>query len=293
MISYQEFVAIRESSVEARELYLFITNDGDIYRQRITPIIKNMRRKHKKGEYDQEKALKGWMYAVEDGAKKYHKDFGSGGTWNAMFPKSVRMEVAKELEEYYMEEVMEESVETPEVNASDSVEVNEDVMGMVANGSMDILFKSPEFKALNRKDFFFSVYKGKPYFAKRVNSKDAVSDVEIPVITKEADIDEVIDAESRKEMAQKLANITPDAIDVDTEIKEKAETPKGSLIKPEILKYAKDGNLEKVKKAIEDGANPNVSDEFGNTAMDFARVRNHDEVFDYLKANGGKSKFDK
>jgi ankyrin repeat protein len=73
---------------------------------------------------------------------------------------------------------------------------------------------------------------------------------------------------------------------------EKFDAPKASLIKPELLKYAKSGDLQKVKQLIEQGANPNVSDELGNTAMDFARVRGHKDIFDYLKANGGKSKFD-
>lgn len=94
---------LKEESIEGRELFLYITNDGDLYRQRITPIIKNMKSKLTKGKFDPTLAIKGFMYAVDDGAKKYVKDYG--GDVRSMFPKSVRMEVAKELVDYYMDEI--------------------------------------------------------------------------------------------------------------------------------------------------------------------------------------------
>lgn len=89
-------------SDEARELYLFIDSDADLYRQQYEPIIKNLMKKRAKGIYKPELAEKLFMYLVENGAKKYNKEFGTPGTeWHKVFPMSVRKEVAKELREYF------------------------------------------------------------------------------------------------------------------------------------------------------------------------------------------------
>lgn len=93
-------------SVGARELLLYIENDGALYRSQHTPINKNLATKKAKGDYDREKAEKLFMYLVDAGAKKYAKEFG-GGEWNRMFPVPDRKQVAKALrhqfESYYSE----------------------------------------------------------------------------------------------------------------------------------------------------------------------------------------------
>ncbi len=86
---------------ESDELKLYIDNDGDLYRQQTTSIIKNLQRKLTKGIYDKSKAEKLWMYLVENGAKKYAKEFG-GGTWHKMFSMADRKAVAKELNEDFL-----------------------------------------------------------------------------------------------------------------------------------------------------------------------------------------------
>lgn len=78
----------------AKELALFIENDGDLYRQQWQPILKNLANKRAQGKYDREKAIKLFMYLMESGAKKYAKDMG--GTWNVMFSVPTRREAAKE-----------------------------------------------------------------------------------------------------------------------------------------------------------------------------------------------------
>lgn len=85
------------------ELVNYIINDGDLYRQRTTPIIDNLKRKIKKGIYDPEKAVKLFMYLADDGAKKYSDEFGM--TWHNAFPTNIREKVARELLEYYQEEI--------------------------------------------------------------------------------------------------------------------------------------------------------------------------------------------
>ena len=90
---------------EVRELRLFIDNDGDLYRQQYTPILKNLVTKKARGVYDRTKAEKLWMYLVESGAKKYAREHGSPGTpWHVMFPISDRREVAKELNNHFLAE---------------------------------------------------------------------------------------------------------------------------------------------------------------------------------------------
>lgn len=75
--------------IAATELKLFIDNDADLYRQRFIPIIKNLSRKRYNGTYDSQKAIKLFMYLVDDGAKKYSKDFGGH------FDKQTRLETAR------------------------------------------------------------------------------------------------------------------------------------------------------------------------------------------------------
>ena len=85
---------------EANELKLYIDNDGDLYRQRLVPIVKNIQRKMKSGKYDHSKAPKLWMYLVDDGAKKYSKEFPG-----VKFDRKVRQYVAQEFADEYKDEI--------------------------------------------------------------------------------------------------------------------------------------------------------------------------------------------
>jgi len=86
------------------ELELYIENDGDLYRQTFMPIINNIKRKIKSGKYNHLLAPKLWMYFVENGAKKYGKEFG--GTWNEIFTKKDRMILAQKLADYYYDRII-------------------------------------------------------------------------------------------------------------------------------------------------------------------------------------------
>jgi hypothetical protein len=87
----------------ARELKLYIENDRDLYRQQIVPIIKNVQRKMKSGKYDHAQAPKLWLYLVDNGAKKYVKEFG--GDVKRDFPKDLRMSIANEFANEYRAEI--------------------------------------------------------------------------------------------------------------------------------------------------------------------------------------------
>jgi len=80
----------------ATELALYIENDGDLYRQQGQPILKNLANKAAQGKYNHAKAVKLYMYLMESGAKKYVKEFGSGGEgeWHRMFSVATRKEAA-------------------------------------------------------------------------------------------------------------------------------------------------------------------------------------------------------
>jgi len=99
------FLSLAALSDEAQELLLYTQNDGDIYRQRVQPIEKNLEKKWKSGKYDHNLAWKIWMYALEDGAKKYIKEHGSpGDVWSKMFPKKDRIDAAKQWADEWKDE---------------------------------------------------------------------------------------------------------------------------------------------------------------------------------------------
>ena len=90
------------SNDSVKELVLYIENDSDLHRQRHEPIRKNLIKKHKKGQYKSELAIKSFKLLADEGAKKYCKEFG--GTWNETFYVSERKAVAKELRDAFEQE---------------------------------------------------------------------------------------------------------------------------------------------------------------------------------------------
>jgi len=89
----------------ARELKLFTENDADIYRQRTTPIVRNLRTKQAQGRYDHEKAVTLFMYLAEAGARKYAREYSTGeAEWSKMFPKDVRLAVSREWRDEFEQE---------------------------------------------------------------------------------------------------------------------------------------------------------------------------------------------
>ena len=77
---------------------MFLTNDAQIYRSRLQPIYKNLVTKMAQGKYDDKLAVKAFMYAVDDAAKKYTKEYDApGAKWTNVFDKKTRMAVATTL----------------------------------------------------------------------------------------------------------------------------------------------------------------------------------------------------
>lgn len=90
---------------DARELFLFIENDADLYRQQYMPIMLNLAHKVKAGKYDKVKAVKLWGYLAESGAKKYAREFGTASEWAQTFPPATRKAVAAMLARKFMDQV--------------------------------------------------------------------------------------------------------------------------------------------------------------------------------------------
>ena len=124
MKSFSDLRAVLFESVDravVRELTLYIVNDGQIYRQRITPIFKNLSRKVGKGTYDGVKAIKAFMYATTDGIKKYEKEFAEPGWARRSINKQTKEAIAKELLDYYTEEIGESNI----VDGNEKISENE------------------------------------------------------------------------------------------------------------------------------------------------------------------------
>ena len=98
MIKLKDLLLERLSD-EMRELKLYIDNDASIYRQRYIPILKNLSKKKKKGNYRKGLASKAFMYLIDDGAKRYVKSYG--GNARDDFPKRQRQMLSKDYVEKF------------------------------------------------------------------------------------------------------------------------------------------------------------------------------------------------
>ena len=100
----QEVISEAVDLATVRELFIYITNDKQIYKQRISSIIKNLSKKVGKATYDGNKAIKAFGYAVADGLKKYEKEHAEKG-WAKSVDKKTREAIAEELLDYYSEQI--------------------------------------------------------------------------------------------------------------------------------------------------------------------------------------------
>lgn len=82
----------------AAELSIYLDNEEPLYRKK-KAIAANLSKMIKRGTYDHKKAPQAWSYVVEDAAKSYSKEFGTGGPreWANIFPPKIRKMVAEEL----------------------------------------------------------------------------------------------------------------------------------------------------------------------------------------------------
>ena len=101
MIKLKDLLTEASLSEEMTELKLYIDNDANLYRQRYMPILKNLSKKKKKGNYRKTLAQKAFMYLIDDGAKRYVRSYG--GNARDVFPKRQRKQLAKDYVEEFEE----------------------------------------------------------------------------------------------------------------------------------------------------------------------------------------------
>ena len=127
-----------DESDEARELILYGENDGNLYRQRTVPIIKNLSKKFAKGVYDSELAKKLWMYWATDAAKRYAREHSTGDDWNRIFSVAVRKEVAEYMEDYWRQELEAgNAMAEAELDEGKMRDIDDHVEEMIASGASD------------------------------------------------------------------------------------------------------------------------------------------------------------
>ncbi len=98
MLKLKDLLIEASLSEEMEELKQYIDNDSSLYRQRYMPILKNLSKKKKKGQFRKNLAQRAFMYLVDDGAKRYVRSYG--GNHLDVFPKRQRKQLAKD----YVEE---------------------------------------------------------------------------------------------------------------------------------------------------------------------------------------------
>ena len=114
-----QFITEAQDSDAINELDLFIMNDEDLYRRRFMPIIENLKRKMKKGIYDDKLAIKLWMYLVDDAAVKYVQEFGTPDQdVKDMFPKETRLQVAQNIADREKENIEQGEYDAPKGTVS-------------------------------------------------------------------------------------------------------------------------------------------------------------------------------
>ena len=107
---------------EEMTTYLAVIHSAQIYRSRILSIVKNYKKKLKSGKYNPELAVKGFVYAVEDGLAERTKQTGV----KMRLTGEQKLKVARDLLDYYSDEIGEDMVkEAYEAMAEETEQLDE------------------------------------------------------------------------------------------------------------------------------------------------------------------------
>ena len=163
----------------ARELVLYITNDGQLYRGRTSAIIKNLQKKIDKENYDGSKAEKLFMYLVKDGIKKYEKEHAGPG-WAKQVDKKTKEAIAQELLDYYMDEIGEETISHNDGEELEEMNYMVDIDGIgkvIVDGKSSSEVKVKIMKKLRKPDDIKGIERmtdpeKKKYFRTKATGKD-------------------------------------------------------------------------------------------------------------------------
>ena len=62
--------------ISAREIVLYTANHGDIHRQMTSMVLKALAKRKINGTYSHTMAVKAWTNVIEEGLRRYSKEFG-------------------------------------------------------------------------------------------------------------------------------------------------------------------------------------------------------------------------
>lgn len=83
------------------ELELYVDNNEALYRQMYIPIVRNLLRKQRRGVYDSVLAQKAFLNLLEEGAKRYAKEFANARDWHSIFSPATRRALAADYVRYF------------------------------------------------------------------------------------------------------------------------------------------------------------------------------------------------
>lgn len=92
--------------IAADELFLYAVNNRTLYMNSIKLLIENYRKKISKGQYNEQKAVKGFETIAKMAAMQYEKEFLLQ-KYYTVFNAETRREAAKLMLEYFEDEIME------------------------------------------------------------------------------------------------------------------------------------------------------------------------------------------
>lgn len=96
---------IIKPSDEARELSIFCSNNGELYEGTIRPIITNLKKYVKRGNYDQARAIDAFYPAACEGAKLYAKTYARLADYSIIFNVTARYTAAADLVNDFYNEI--------------------------------------------------------------------------------------------------------------------------------------------------------------------------------------------
>ena len=92
-------------STEARELTLYATNTGDLYRAYIIPVVRNLAKKYNKGIFNADRAIDAFYPIATTAAQMYCKEFARVEDAPRIFSVTDRFTTAADMLDYYMENI--------------------------------------------------------------------------------------------------------------------------------------------------------------------------------------------
>ena len=101
----KHYPAPKQGGIAIREIVLYTTNDGTLYRQQAKSIIANLAKKKAKGVYNRALAVKGFVYLAESGIKKYKHEFDMVATFSASDKRSIAIHMLS----HYQDEIDDEA----------------------------------------------------------------------------------------------------------------------------------------------------------------------------------------